>query len=158
MRFMPWRTLPVGGYIAKPVAGGDYCYPLEDTLQAFPDEVPRGPMPAIVQQRLVSPEIRIYVIGERAFAYAVQSPSLDYRLKQDAVLAPVPPPAEETAALQRLMAEVQMDFGAADFKTDPDSGKLIFLELNTSPMFARFDATSDGALCRAMVEVLCKFD
>ena len=47
-----------------------------------------------------------------------------------------------------------MDFGAADFKTDPDDGDLVFLELNTSPMFARFDAACGGALCRAMVEHL----
>ena len=31
---------------------------------------------------------------------------------------------------------------------------LVFLELNTSPMFARFDAACGGALCRAMVEHL----
>jgi D-alanine-D-alanine ligase-like ATP-grasp enzyme len=47
-----------------------------------------------------------------------------------------------------------MDFGAADFKTDPDTGQLVFLELNTSPMFARFDLVSGGQLCAAMVHEL----
>jgi hypothetical protein len=149
------RGLPPGSHIAKPVAGGDYCYPLEDTLGAFPHGAAVVPMPAIVQQRLVAPEIRIYVIGRRVFAYEMQSPSLDYRLKQDAVVVPVAVPEAESAALRRLVAGVGMDFGAADFKTDPASGALVFLELNTSPMFARFDAASDGELCRAMVAELC---
>ena len=52
------------------------------------------------------------------------------------------------------MAEFRMTFGAADFKTDPDTGELCFLELNTSPMFAHFDQVSDGAVCRALLHHL----
>ncbi|MEI6722561.1 MAG: hypothetical protein WCO67_17495 [Betaproteobacteria bacterium] len=148
------RALMEGSHIAKPVAGGDYCYPLEGSLKRLPADAIAAPMPAIVQQRLVAPEIRVYVIGSHTFAFEMRSASLDYRLKQDAVVLPVPVPQEETAALRRLMKEVAMDFGAADFKTDPATGKLVFLELNTSPMFARFDAEVEGALCKAMVEDL----
>ena len=67
---------------------------------------------------------------------------------------PVPVPSRAAQPLHALMREFRMDFGAADFKTDPDDGDLVFLELNTSPMFARFDAACGGALCRAMVEHL----
>jgi D-alanine-D-alanine ligase-like ATP-grasp enzyme len=56
------------------------------------------------------------------------------------------------------MKKLQMDFGAADFKTDPETGRLTFLELNTSPMFARFDYDSQGQLCRAMVRALTESD
>jgi hypothetical protein len=51
--------------------------------------------------------------------------------------------------LRVLMSDFQMGFGAADFKTDASIGALVFLELNTSPMFARFDSQCDGALWRA---------
>jgi hypothetical protein len=47
-----------------------------------------------------------------------------------------------------------MDFGAADFKTDPETGQLVFLELNTSPMFARFDQVSGGQVCAAIIHEL----
>jgi hypothetical protein len=47
-----------------------------------------------------------------------------------------------------------MDFGAADFKTDPDTRQLLFLELNSSPMFARFDQVSGGQLCAAIIHEL----
>jgi hypothetical protein len=52
------------------------------------------------------------------------------------------------------MKDLGMDFGAADLKTSTASGDLVFLELNTAPMFARFDFETDGALCRAMVRCL----
>jgi len=47
------------------------------------------------------------------------------------------------------MAVLKMDFGAADFKSDPKSKELIFLELNSSPIFVKFDPVLDGALCES---------
>lgn len=139
--------------IAKPVAGGGYCHTLE-TAMSEAGEADRAPMPAIVQPRLAAPEIRIYIVGAEAFAFEMKSNSLDYRVLQDVQVSSIPPPAAETAALRRLMAALPMDFGAADFKTDPQDGSLVFLELNTSPMFARFDAAASGRLCQAMVREL----
>jgi D-alanine-D-alanine ligase-like ATP-grasp enzyme len=52
------------------------------------------------------------------------------------------------------MTRLGLDFGAADFKTDPDTGELIFLELNTSPMFAKFDLVSGGQLTAAIIQEL----
>jgi hypothetical protein len=137
--------------IAKPVAGGGLCQTLAEALDGV--EAPFSAMPALVQPRLVAPEIRLFVVGAHSFAFEVRSPSLDYRALQDAQLeaVEVPPQAK---ALRALMTEFRMDFGAADFKTDPDTGELVFLELNTSPMFARFDQAAGGALCRAMVQTL----
>ncbi len=141
--------------IAKPVAGGGLCQTLDEALGEA-SSAPQGQpnflaMPALVQPRLVAPELRIFVIGSQPFAFEVRSPSLDYRALQDADVRAVPVPSRAAQPLQALMREFRMDFGAADFKTDPDDGDLVFLELNTSPMFARFDMACGGALCRAMV-------
>jgi hypothetical protein len=140
--------------IAKPVQGGDYCYSLADALAKTDLRDGLAATPAIVQKRLVPPEVRIYVIGESAFAFEVRSSSLDYRVNQDAelILRPEIPP--ELAMLRKLMSQLGLDFGAADFKTDPDTGQLVFLELNTSPMFARFDQVSEGQLCAAIIREL----
>lgn len=137
--------------IAKPVAGGGLCQTLPEALQGV--QADHSAMPALVQPRLAGPEWRVFVVGEQTLAFEVRSPSLDYRALQDAevVSGPVPPEAQ---ALRRLMQDLRMDFGAADFKTDLDTGELVFLELNTSPMFARFDWASEGALTRAMVHHL----
>lgn len=140
--------------VAKPVAGGDYCYPLADALDKAELRGGLAATPAIVQNRLVPPEVRIYVIGQFAFAFEVRSSSLDYRVKQDADLILLPEVPKEVCMLRELMLRLRVDFGAADFKTDPDTGELLFLELNISPMFARFDEVSGGQLCAAMVQSL----
>jgi len=141
--------------IAKPVAGGGLCQTLEDALLTIDpaEPVEHSAMPALIQPRLASPEMRLFVVGEHSFAFDVSSPSLDYRAEQDATVTPrdVPP---EVQPLRELMRRLRMDFGAADFKTCPETGEWVFLELNTSPMFAHFNGVSEGLLCRAMVRHL----
>jgi glutathione synthase/RimK-type ligase-like ATP-grasp enzyme len=66
----------------------------------------------------------------------------------------LPQVPQEVSRLRNLMSRVGLDFGAADFKTDPETGQLVFLELNTSPMFARFDQVSGGKTCDAIVAEL----
>jgi len=140
-----------GSSIAKPVAGGGLCQTLEDALTHV--DAACSAMPALIQPRLVAPEIRLFVVGDDAHAFRVDSPSLDYRAEQDAEVSAVTVP-DQVHALRSLMRELRMDFGAADFKTDPQTGELVFLELNTSPMFARFDMACDGALTESMVRHL----
>lgn len=144
----------VGAMIAKPVLGGDYCYPLAEALEKTSLRDGLAAMPAIVQKRLAPPEVRIYVIGESAWAFDVRSRSLDYRVHQDAELSLLPEVPHEVYNLRMLMSRLGLDFGAADFKTDPDTGQLVFLELNTSPMFARFDQVSGGEICAAILREL----
>jgi hypothetical protein len=140
--------------VAKPVAGGDYCYPLAEALAKTDLRNGVAATPAIVQKRLTPPEVRIYVIGQSQFAFDVRSTSLDYRVNQDAELTLLPEVPPELSPLRKLMSQLGMDFGAADFKTDADTGQLIFLELNTSPMFARFDHISGGQICDAIIREL----
>jgi glutathione synthase/RimK-type ligase-like ATP-grasp enzyme len=141
--------------VVKPVAGGDYCYPLEKVVSQVELRDGCTATPAIVQSRLVPPEVRMYVIGAEAFAFEVQSPSLDYRVRQDASVRLLPQPPAELEQLRALMDELGLDFGAADFKTDSATGQLKFLELNNSPMFSRFNDETGGRLAEAIVRELC---
>ena len=146
------KELDAHQHIAKPINGGGHCVSLNDAIAN--NEHHFLPSPAIVQNKLVSPEYRIFVIGHTEFTFLVDSPSLDYREHQDAKLTLVNTPLHEVTLLRKLMQKFRMNFGAADFKTDPDTGELIFLELNTSPMFALFNQVSNGLLCQAMVQQL----
>ncbi len=145
---------PTESRIAKPVLGGDYCHSLSEALASADIRNGAGAIPAIVQQRLVAPEVRIYVIGQHAFAFEVRSSSLDYRVTQDAELILLPEVPQEVDSLRRLMAALGLDFGAADFKTDPNDRALVFLELNTCPMFARFDYVAGGQISAAIIREL----
>jgi hypothetical protein len=52
------------------------------------------------------------------------------------------------------MDEFGLDFGAADFKASPETGRPLFLEVNSAPMFAAFDRVAAGALCDAILDWL----
>ena len=141
--------------IAKPVAGGDLARPLDEAMAMASRSTGPFAAPAIIQERLVPPEVRVYVIGEQTFAFEVKSRHLDYRAANDAqVVALDAVPDGIAAPLVRLARAMELDFCAADFKT-ADDGALRFLEVNTSPMFARFDQASGGRLCDALVAWLC---
>jgi D-alanine-D-alanine ligase-like ATP-grasp enzyme len=81
---------------------------------------------------------------------------LDYRTTQQTSVEPwlEALPAEILSGLARLMDNFGLDFGAADFKTDPETGELLFLEINTSPMFAAFDRVSNQAVSQVLVDEL----
>lgn len=145
-----------GPKIVKPVNGGGYCERLDDVLartETRGDGVAAAP--ALVQPELVQPEVRVYGIGGAFLPFSMASEDLDYRVRQSARVALLPEVPEGLAdGLGRLMDRMGLDFAAADFKTCPETGRLLFLEINTGPMFAAFDQASDRAVSRALADLL----
>jgi len=151
------RELETRPRIAKPVNGGDYTKELSDVLRSAPVLDSSLPAPAIVQEKLVPPEIRVYRVGERFFAYQLVADALDYRTTADCNVVPLELedlPAGLIEGLRALTDRLQIDFGAADFKACTRTGRMLFLEINNGPMFAAFDAVSAGRLTDALVDFL----
>jgi glutathione synthase/RimK-type ligase-like ATP-grasp enzyme len=143
--------------IAKPVPGGGYTRLLGELLSTSERRDGRSAAPAIVQRRLVAPELRIYGVGGRFIPFAVISEQLDYRVDSATRVEPRPLDSVDPAlivSLARLMDRLGMEYAAADFKTDPDTGELVFLEINSGPMFAGFDRVSGGAVSDAILDYL----
>jgi len=140
---------------AKPVQGGAHCREMADMLEVARQAGPAAPF--ITQHRLVQPEMRLYRVGSRFIAFDMVADVLDYRTTNATQVVPRPlheVPRELCDGLARLMEVLGMDFGAADFKTDPDTGRLLFLELNSSPMFFGFDLATGGAVSDAILDAL----
>ncbi|HEX5705827.1 MAG TPA: hypothetical protein VFX96_00915 [Pyrinomonadaceae bacterium] len=153
------RELETRALVAKPVNGGDYTRELSEVLQSAPVLDASLPAPAVVQERLVPPEIRVYRVGSRFFAYQLVADALDYRATSDCEVVALEVedlPEGLTDKLRALTDSLHMDFGAADFKACPRTGRLLFLEINNGPMFAAFDAVSDNRLTDALVDFLCR--
>lgn len=143
--------------VVKPVNGGDYTKELKEALEVAPVLNSSLAQPAIIQERLTPPEIRVYRIGESYFAYQLVADALDYRSTSDCKVIPLELSDLPEGLIGRLAAltdRLQLNFGAADFKACPHTGRLLFLEVNNSPMFAAFDAVSEGGLTNAMVDYL----
>ncbi len=143
--------------VIKPVNGGDYCQPLKPLLKDTPRKRGRAAAPAIVQDRLVPPEVRIYRIGNRFLSYSIISEQLDYRMSDDTRVEPLSKaPRGLVRGLRKLTTKLGLTFSAADFKTCPKSGRLLFLEVNSGPMFAAVNASDGGRLNAATISYLSR--
>ncbi len=140
--------------VYKPVGGGDMCRELEaEALARVSDSY--LPRPYIFQEKLVPPEVRIFRVGERFFAFQIEADALDYRtVGGDAKVTEVEPPAHLLPGLKALTDRFGLTYTAADFKARGDTGELVFLETNSNPMFAAFDVASGGRLVDAMLDWL----
>jgi hypothetical protein len=155
------RAGEIGPMIAKPVPGGGYAQKVEDLLDKTERRDGRSAAPAFVQRRLVPPEVRVYGVGagdrRRFVAFRVESSELDYRVDDASRVVHLPigeVDAASVAGLGRLMDALEMDYGAADFKADAETGELRFLEVNSGPMFSAFDAASGHAVSDAILDWL----
>jgi hypothetical protein len=141
--------------VVKPVGGGGYCQSFDEIRRQTELKNEIAAAPAIVQNRLVPPEVRVYAVGKKFFAFQITSEALDYRTTPKCRIDYLEGFADEsTGGLRKLLDALGLDFAAADFKTCPNTGKLIFLEVNTSPMFTAFDSAAKGSLADAMIKFL----
>ena len=63
-------------------------------------------------------------------------------------------PGHILPGLTALKDSLEASFGAAGFKTCARTGELLFLELNSAPMFSVFDKKCDGVLINSIVDFL----
>lgn len=141
--------------VVKPIGGGALCESLPEVLVRTGQRDGVAAQPAIVQQRLVPPELRVYVVGRRLFPFRVISDQLDYRADDRARVEPHDGlPTELGRRLLALAERLGLDWAAVDLKTDPADGEPCFLEINSAPMFVAFDRACAGQLCDAMLDWL----
>jgi hypothetical protein len=142
------------GWILKPVDGGAHAESLGAVCRdaAERDEFARAP--AILQRRLVAPDLRVFRVGDAWFAFALWADAVDYRAAARVRLERVAPEPALVEPLTALTDELGLDFAAADFKRCPDTSAFRFLEINSAPMFAAFDQRAEGAIADALVDRL----
>lgn len=142
--------------VSKPVAGGDYCHAVETALSSEDAEwIPA--IPTVLQERLNAPEVRVYRVGGQLLHFRIEAPTIDYRMSPDCVVTPIDQrliPDGLNEGIIRLTDQLGLNFAAIDFKSCNQTGELLFLEVNTQPMFAAFDGVSDGAISGAIVSTL----
>lgn len=112
--------------------------------------------PITVQRKLEKPEYRFFRVGNEYIAFTMDSPSLDYREKQDATLQEIEFPKEHLERYIALTNRLGLDYAASDYMTNPKTGNLTLLEVNSGAMFAAFDVAAGNKLCRKMLQYLVK--
>jgi glutathione synthase/RimK-type ligase-like ATP-grasp enzyme len=143
-----------GPLIEKPSAGGELTGAFDALGARLSAGTPVGRYPRFVQQRMRRPELRVFRVGDELLGYSLTSPDLDYRAALRSRLKPARVPAALGDKYHALCSAIGLDFAAADFMRDPRGGEHCFLEVNSQPMFAAFDAVSGGRLCDVIIDHL----
>lgn len=143
--------------VAKPITGGGYCKPIEEVVSETVLDDSVSSTPAIVQSKHSGPDVRIYGINNTFIGFRIYADKIDYRESSNRSIKLVESlPTQTTKLLRRLMTTLGLNWCAADFKDDPGTGKLIFLEINSNPMFSVFDNVAHGRIVDAVVGFLAK--
>jgi hypothetical protein len=143
------------GTVVKPVNGGDFCQDLKEVVERTVFKSGRAATPAIVQERLRSPDLRVFRVGAHFQSFKLQTDALDYRTRNDVKVSASPNPDEALLRrLEKLTDAAGLDFAAVDLKRAPTNDEWVFLEVNSGPMFAAFDVAAKGRLVSRMVQHL----
>lgn len=136
-------------WISKPVGGGEYTV---DLVPGGYEKVLRSPH--FFQQKMHRPELRIYRIGNALFPFSIESPDIDYRMSKN-VSIDVSVCEEGLASRFVLLCDrLGLEFAAADFMRHPKTGAMVFLEINSQPMFVAFDRLMEGKMSDAIIDWL----
>lgn len=138
-------TESIAGGIAKPVPGGDYTRQLPEG-----EKMPWGV--GFAQQLLKGPEYRVFYVAGIFVSFRVQSSAMDYRTDSNASLVPADVDHGVLRSLAKLADSLGYNFCASDLRCD-ESG-LVFLEINSSPMFSVADAVCGGKITDALIDGL----
>lgn len=136
-------------YIFKSVIGGSLTKSLSEL------EFQEGTLatPMTIQNKLVSPEMRIFGVGDQFFSFRIESDNLDYR-NDNPKISMISNDENITTKIKKLKKSISLDFSASDFKMDPETKDWVFLEINSNPMFAAFDQIANGVLCKSILDYL----
>lgn len=139
--------------IIKPLDGGAHTLSVADVRG---DEETLAAMgPQFVQSRLDGENLRVFSIGGRLFAFHLATEYLDYREDADVSVVSIPVPEALVSRIHQLVDAIGFDYCALDFRCRDQWKDPVFLEVNSFPMFVRFDDAAENALADAVVDFLC---
>jgi hypothetical protein len=113
-----------------------------------------GTAPVVLQAYVGGHEVRLHVLGARAFAAAVHADTVDYRFDGDAVaFRATEAPADLVRRCQAFAAAEGLAFAGFDFRIDAAGGWWA-LEMNPVPTFLPYEGGTGHSIGSAIVDVL----
>lgn len=138
--------------IIKPVHGGDTASRIaSDDDSDIATRLTRSP--ATLQAFIAGTNIPTYVVGDKVFHFALNTPCIDFRCDDQLIpeIATAPP------ALTGLAVELCRTFGmhwcAIDWRLTPDN-QYYFLEANPCPYFLYVEQVTGVDITSALIDVL----
>ncbi len=138
----------------KPLNGGAHTVSVADINQDIQTLSQTGPQ--FVQERLDGENLRVFCIDGNATCFHLQTSKLDYREDDAVEVVEVPVPEQLIQPAAQLASEIGFDYCALDFRCRDGMNEPVFLEINSFPMFVRFDDAGKNCLANAILDFLTK--
>ena len=149
----PLRTMPhPESRIAKPLNGGAHTQSVasmaapETDLTQFP--------PQFIQENLEGENLRLFSIGGHLSCFHLVTSELDYREDNSVDVVQIDVPESLIKPTRELVRRKGFDYCALDFRCRKGFEDPVFLEVNSFPMFVRFDDAGNRCLAKAVLEFL----
>jgi len=149
---VPLDVPDLDDWVTKPLFGGAYTIPAADLAAAVASGERRGLH--LVQRRLRGRNVRVFVVGGTTFAFEIVTDRLDYREVNDCGVEYIPTPPAVVDGSVALADQLGFTYCALDFRGETGHDDLVFLEINSFPMFVRFDTACEHRLVDRMLSVL----
>ncbi len=141
----PLARIPDPGNTAlKPLNGGAHTQLASDLLTngAALDQLE----PQFIQECLRGENLRVFVIDNALYCFHLQTGALDYREDPQVEVIQVDVPESLVQPTKRLVSAIGFDYCALDFRCRSGFEDPVFLEVNSFPMFVRFDDAGKNCL------------
>lgn len=149
----PLATIPdPASRIIKPLGGGAHTQGVDAIASDINQLASLGPQ--FVQSRLEGENLRIFSIGGQQYCFHLESDALDYREDAGVDVKSMPVPETLVEPTRQLVDKIGFDYCALDFRCKDGFADPVFLEINSFPMFVRFDDAGENCLVDAMLDFL----
>lgn len=150
---IPLKTVPNPEQkIAKPLGGGAHAKDVAKLITD--DEALAGGGPMFVQERMDGENLRVFSVGGRLFGFHLKTTELDYRDDPLVDVIAVEVPEDVIAPTHELVCRKKFDYCALDFRCRNGFEDPVFLEVNSFPMFVRFDDAGANSIADAILDFL----
>lgn len=150
----PLVTIPdAENRIAKPIDGGAHTLLVSKLNQ----QIAQSQWPNtsyFIQERLEGENLRVFVINQVPYCFHLATQSLDYRDDPKVDVKQIATPTELVAPALALAKRIGFDYCALDFRCRTKFDTPVFLEINSFPMFVRFDDAGENCLVDALLDFL----
>jgi len=149
----PLATVPdPHARVIKPLSGGAHTQSVADVFRD--EQVLAGLGPQFVQTKLEGENLRVFSIGSSQFCFHLQTTKLDYRDDSEVEVVQVEMPPSLVEPTEKLARRIGFHYCALDFRCEMGMNHPVFLEVNSFPMFVRFDDAGKNCLADAMLKFL----
>ncbi len=150
----PLETVPdAENRIAKPLDGGAHTVSVSKlNQQRTQSQWPNTSY--FIQERLKGENLRVFVINQQAYCFHLATQSLDYRDDPKVAVRQISTPSRLVAPALALAKKIGFDFCALDFRCRANFENPVFLEVNSFPMFVRFDDAGENCLVDRVLDFL----